>query len=199
MQEMHPNYTQLTRHNLTIPKSSQSQSQTDKDTDDDFDFVQEIVAVKEKEPQTALNSHGSVSNNANSQGAFVPPHPTTEETQAQYIQAQQQLEIVKSNIEYEDIEDSYYRESVDSLLASMEEVFLSKASTVKIGKADMPRQAVISTYLKLTKDHIDHVLDRFSTVRNPIKHVHAYMKTCLFRAYQEINPYYDNLVRQHGH
>ena len=197
MQEMHPNYTNISTTHLSVPKSSQGQSQTDKDGDGDIDVSREVEAVKEKEPPTVPTSRGSISKNTSMQSTHVPPKPTTEEAQAQYMAAQQQLEIVKENIEYDYIEEDYYRESVDSLLASMEEVFLSKESTVKIGKVDMPRQAVISTYLKLTKDHIDHVLDRFKTVRNPITHVHAYLKTCLYRAYQELDPHMRNLVTQH--
>lgn len=193
LHEVQTNKTKLSENNLSTNKSSQGQGQTNKDIDDDFDSPQTNKAVKEKEPPTVPINRGSTTHQNNK----VPPNRTTEETKAQYTKAQQQLELVKDNIEYYDIEDERYRESVDSLLASMEEVFMSNSDTVKIAKTDIPRQAVISTYLKLTRDHIDHALDRLATVRNPIKHIHAYMKTVLFRAYQEYDPYIQNLFNQH--
>ena len=180
---------------LSTTKSSQSQSQTD--TDNDTDLQRGGMAIK-KEPPTVATSRGS-RNTTQDNNAYVSSNRTTEEAQAQYEKAQQQLEIVKDNIDYYFIEDDSYQSSVDSLLASMEEVFMSNDSTIKIGKRDIPRQAVISTYLKLDTEHIDHVLNRFASVRNPIKHPHAYMKTCLYRAYQEYDTYIQNLASQHGY
>jgi hypothetical protein len=116
---------------------------------------------------------------------------------ADTVRVRRQVEAFKDNIEYEYLKVDRQEGEIDAILSCVEEIFASKTPTIRIAKTEMPREAVVSAYLKLDSEHITLVLDQLSQVKKPITHIHAYIKTCLFRAHQEIDFRYQNLYNQH--
>ena len=79
----------------------------------------------------------------------------------------------------------------DTLLTNGQDV-------VKIGKELKSRAIVKSVYLKLTRFHIEHVIERYLARRHEIRHKTNYLKTMLYTSYHEMNPHISNMVRAKG-
>jgi len=168
--------------NLTIHTVSQSQSQSQTGTGTRTNDIQKNDDEIKKEPLTHDGGNGS-----------KQTEPANAETETIVDHYKQYIEMVKNNIDYFFIDDFSKKQMVDELLQCMAEVFAEPGKRVRVAGKDMPKEMVVSTFLKLTSEHIDHVLERIATVKKPIKHTHAYIKTCLFHAPAEYETYMSNL------
>jgi hypothetical protein len=81
----------------------------------------------------------------------------------------------------------------------MLDVILTESpAIIKIGKETKSRDIVKSVYLKLTGDHIQHVIDQYKAQRHQITHKTAYLRTMLYTTYHELEPWVTNQVRADG-
>jgi len=122
---------------------------------------------------------------------------TEEEVNKRYNQAQTQMQIIKTNVEYYDIENEDYKNTVDEYLACIEEVLLTDRDKIRIARQELPRKSVISQFMKLNSLHLEHAIDKVKEQKKPIKKPQAYMLTVLYRTIQEMGTSVHNTYRQH--
>ena len=78
-------------------------------------------------------------------------------------------------------------------------IFICTAgNTVKISGEEKSRTMVISQYLKINSQDIEHVIDKYKEQRHKITHTNAYIKTMLFTVKQEAVFNVENQVRADG-
>jgi hypothetical protein len=103
------------------------------------------------------------------------------------------ISLLKENIEY-DILQTYLRpsemESIDEMIDIIVEVIVTKQDTVHIGKLDYPHQLVISRLLKITREHIDYVIECMNKTSSKINNMKSYLLTALFNAPTTMANYY---------
>lgn len=103
------------------------------------------------------------------------------------------ISLLKENIEY-DILQTYLRpsemESIDEMIDIIVEVIVTKQDTVHIGKLDYPHQLVILRLLKITREHIDYVIECMNKTSSKINNMKSYLLTALFNAPTTMANYY---------
>jgi len=108
--------------------------------------------------------------------------------------------IIKGNIDYDQIiQGNRDKELIDSLVQVMLDVILTETpKSVKIGKETKNREIVKSVYMKLTSEHIQHIIEQYKAQRHKITHTTAYLRTMLYTCFQELEPHVTNAVRADG-
>lgn len=104
------------------------------------------------------------------------------------------LEEAKKQIElkYFDSIDADAGEEIAMIIA---EVYcLRNGSDISIGGEKVPVDLVAEVYRKLTKEHVEYVLDNFRQASYQIKHVKSYLRTALYNSVFEITSHYANTV-----
>jgi hypothetical protein len=81
-------------------------------------------------------------------------------------------------------------ESIDEMIDIIVEVIVTKQDTVHIGKLDYPHQLVISRLLKITREHIDYVIECMNKTSSKINNMKSYLLTALFNAPTTMANYY---------
>lgn len=113
----------------------------------------------------------------------------TEENTSYQIDARDEIEaytlLIKENIEYE-ILKTYLRpgeiEAVDEMVDIMVEAVVTNQESMRIGKREYPYQLVKSRLLKITREHIDYVIESMDKTPSKIKNMKAYLLATLFNA-----------------
>ena len=94
--------------------------------------------------------------------------------------------LIKTNIDYDSFSDPDERKLADSLIEIILDVITTESPrTVKIGKETKSRDIVKAVYLKLTHEHIKHVIRQYRAQPRKITYKGAYMRTMLFTTYAE--------------
>lgn len=107
-------------------------------------------------------------------------------------------EIVKDNIGYSQLRDTYGRDRVDSLLSLLTDTLIGKKPYIRIGGADYPYEVVKSRLLKLDEDTVSYVFDCMDNNTSEIRNIRSYLLTSLFNAPTTIDSYYQAAVRRDG-
>lgn len=113
----------------------------------------------------------------------------TDENTSYQIDARDEIEaytsLIKENIEYE-ILKTYLRpgeiEAVDEMVDIMVEAVVTNQEAMRIGKREYPYQLVKSRLLKITREHIDYVIESMDKTPSKIKNMKAYLLATLFNA-----------------
>ena len=109
-------------------------------------------------------------------------------------------QVIQDNIEYSFFvsNKSIDLELVDELVNCMLDVICTAGDTVKIAGEEKSRAMVISQFLKINSQDIDHIIKKYKEQRHKITHTDAYLKTMLYRVKQEANFNLENQVRIDG-
>lgn len=109
-------------------------------------------------------------------------------------------EIIKENIEYEYLikQYSFRKDEIDEIVTLMTDTVSYKCETLRIGKKDVPYQDVKSRFLKLTRGHMEYVLDALGENCTKIKDSYSYNMTTLFNAPATMSNHYRALVSYHN-
>jgi hypothetical protein len=181
----------LNINNSIINKSSQSQRQTTPEERPDMtptldDEIIEPVKMDKKKMASAN----------------LPIQPYRQAEAARFSQDDYTTyrQIIQENIEYDAIASGNRdRELIDGLIQVMLDVMLTESpATVKIGKETKSIEIVKAVYLKLTSQHIEHVVEQYKAQHHQITHKTAYLRTMLYTVYQEFEAHFTNQVRADG-
>lgn len=104
-------------------------------------------------------------------------------------------EEVKENIDYEQLQERYPYDDVESLLELIVDVLCSTAETMRIGGEILPAKTVKERFRKLDGSHIEYVIDSLKQTTTKINNIRAYLLTALYNAPVTIGPYYSAAVR----
>lgn len=105
--------------------------------------------------------------------------------------------IIKENIEYDYLIQAEWikKEEIDELVTLMVDTVSYECKKMRIGGRDIPYQEVKSRFLKLTRSHIEYVLEALEANCTNIKDTYRYNLTALFNAPTTISNYYRALVK----
>jgi uncharacterized protein with HEPN domain len=181
VENFHPNDTELKEIYINETESQgQSQSQTDYDMTLTSASTNIISTEKKKPAEVKTNSQ-----------TYRKPLDIDE--------YETYKELIHEQIEYDILfQGQADEEFADSIVEVMLDVILTQNPDVKIGKEQKSRSIVKSVYMKLTGEHIQHVISQYKAQYHQITHKMAYLRTMLYTVYQEIELWVVNQVRADG-
>ena len=105
-------------------------------------------------------------------------------------------DIIQENIDYDLLldENPGEAETLEGYVELMVEVCCSKRDSIRISGNEFPTAVVKSRFLKLTKEHIDYVLESMRKNTTLIRNIKAYTLAALYNARTTISQYYASLV-----
>lgn len=104
-------------------------------------------------------------------------------------------EDIRDQIDYDLLVTPCNRPQVDELVEIMVEVAMNRGKTIKVGRdAEYPTSYVRERFEKLTKEHIEKVLDGISENTTRVYNTKAYLLAALFNVVSTIDNHYAMLV-----
>ena len=104
-------------------------------------------------------------------------------------------EDIRDQIDYDLFVTPSNRPQVDELVEIMVEVAMNRGKTIKVGRdAEYPASYVRERFEKLTKEHIEKVLDGISENTTRVYNTKAYLLAALFNVVSTIDNHYAMLV-----
>ena len=105
-------------------------------------------------------------------------------------------EIIRENIDYDILmqERPHDAEQIDGYVELMLEVCCSTRDFIRSSKEELPTGVVKARFLKLTREHIEYVMDCVSRNTTQIGNIKAYLLAALYNAPVTIGQYYTALV-----
>ena len=102
---------------------------------------------------------------------------------------------IRDQIDYDLLVTPSNRPQVDELVEIMVEVAMNRGRTIKVGRdAEYPTSYVRERFEKLTKEHIEKVLDGISENTTRVYNTKAYLLAALFNVVSTIDNHYAMLV-----
>ena len=99
-------------------------------------------------------------------------------------------DLVKENIEYDILCQTYQKEDVDGLVALMVDTICSKRKRVFVGGEPVPLEIVKSRLLKLDMTHVQYVFDCMKKNTTKVRNIKQYLLAALYNAPSTIGHYY---------
>ena len=104
-------------------------------------------------------------------------------------------EEIRDQIDYDLLVTPSNRPQVDELVEIMVEVAMNRGRTIKVGRdAEYPTSYVRERFEKLTREHIEKVLDGISENTTRVYNTKAYLLAALFNVVSTIDNHYTMLV-----
>lgn len=103
---------------------------------------------------------------------------------------------IRDNIEYDTLVSThpFDVEQIDGYVELMVEACSSTRDFIRISKEDVPTGVVKDRFLKLTREHIEYVMDCVSKNTTQIGNIKAYLLAALYNAPLTIAQYYSAQV-----
>ena len=107
------------------------------------------------------------------------------------------MEIVHEQIEYDVLVHDYRirREALDGLALLIRDVRFGNQASFRINRTDVPGNVVRSVFAKITRDHVEYVLDCMETTTTEITNIRGYLLTALYNAVLHMDSRIDAQVR----
>ena len=98
---------------------------------------------------------------------------------------------VKEQIDYDDLIKSEKTDPglLDCVVTLIEEVYMSKAQEMFIGRETHSRNEVLDRFLQLTSEHIEYVFECLNKTRSEIRNIRQYLRASLFNAPATMDAY----------
>ena len=105
-------------------------------------------------------------------------------------------EVIRENIDYDYLlqDHPHDAEQIDGYVEMIVETCCSTRDFTRISKEDVPTGVVKARFLKLTREHIEYVMDCLSRNTTQIGNIKAYLLAALYNAPVTIGQYYTALV-----
>lgn len=89
---------------------------------------------------------------------------------------------IREQIEYETLIRRYPADTLDCMVRLIADAERSAATTLRIGKEDVPRAEVLERLRALDRFHIEYILDCMEESCPSIRNIRGYLLTALYRA-----------------
>lgn len=99
-------------------------------------------------------------------------------------------QLVKENIEYDQLVDVVDKPLLDELVTIIVETVCTQRKVVRIASDDYPAEVVKSRFLKLSAEHIEYVADCFHANTSEVRNIKQYLRAMLFNAPTTMDSYY---------
>ena len=98
---------------------------------------------------------------------------------------------VREQIDYDSLIKSEKTDPglLDCVVTLIEEVYISKAPEIFIGRETHSRNEVLDRFLQLTSEHIEYVFECLSKTRSEIRNIRQYLRASLFNAPATMDAY----------
>lgn len=107
------------------------------------------------------------------------------------------MEIVHEQIDYDVLvhDRRARRETLDGLALLIRDVRFGNQSSFRINRTDVPGSVVRGVFAKITRDHVEYVLDCMDTTTTAITSIRSYLLTALYNAVLHMDSHIDAQVR----
>ena len=89
---------------------------------------------------------------------------------------------IREQIEYDCLVCDSNKKLLDEIVMIMFDVLNGKSPTVRVGKDEMPRGAVVSRFCKLNSEHIYYIFSKLDSNETKINNIKHYLITMLYNA-----------------
>jgi len=103
-------------------------------------------------------------------------------------------QIIKDNIEYDCLSQSYDVERLDEIIELMLEVVCSPKKTFRIEKTDFPAEIVKNRMMKINQFHVEYVFECMNRNTVEVRNIKNYLLTVLYNAPATMGHYYQSQV-----
>ena len=114
------------------------------------------------------------------------PTPPPQESPMTAKEIAQYRALILENIEYDQLRKQYPEAAVgdelEELVELMVDTVCARRRTTRLGGAEYPHEAVRSRMLKLSRDHLEYVLDSLHRNTTQIRNIRQYLLTALYNA-----------------
>ena len=102
-------------------------------------------------------------------------------------------EVVHENVDYEILKYGkigFEAAQIDEIIELMTDVLSSSKNTMRVSGVEVPTDIVKKRFMKITKEHIEYVIDCINHNTTKIRNIRAYMITSLYNAPATIGTYF---------
>lgn len=156
------------RREVSKPNREKSENKTSESPDSEPLEVSKPDANKKNNNQTELNEI----------------HPS--------ISMEDLTDEIREQLEYEILVERYplRRDRIDEVIRLIADTLCSRAATIRLNGADVPRDYVESRFRELSFEHVEYVFDRMDETPSDIRNIRAYLLTALYNAPVTMDSYY---------
>ena len=107
------------------------------------------------------------------------------------------MEIVHEQIEYDVLihDNRTRRDALDGLALLIRDVRFGNQASFRINRTDVPGSVVRGVFGKITRDHVEYVLDCMDTTTTAITSIRSYLLTALYNAVLHMDSHVESQVR----
>ena len=107
------------------------------------------------------------------------------------------MDVIREQIEYDAlIHDHLYRKGeLDGLVLLIRDVRYGSHASFRINRTDVPGAVVRSAFAKITREHVEYVLDCIRKTETEITSIRSYLLTALYNAVLHMDIHIDAQVR----
>ncbi|WP_331488398.1 DUF6017 domain-containing protein [Parablautia sp. Marseille-Q6255] len=105
-------------------------------------------------------------------------------------------ERIRKQIDYEVLKFDYpYDKRIEEIVGIMTDVMTSTAQVIRVNKEDKPASIVKAQFAKLSKEHVEYVLERMDETQTKARNIRAVLITALYNSVHTMSSYYGNLYQ----
>lgn len=155
--------------------------------------AEEDIEIKKEEPTSAPTKVTDVSTT----NKLSKDDDTTSSPESQPLE-KYPLNWIKERFEYNIMlhDNPSLQKDIDAIMDILYTAFNTTKSTLRINGEDKPPMVIIGKLMKLTKEDIEYVIDRFKEQADKIKNHTAYLLTMLYHAPEQRHLYEQNKLAQ---
>ncbi len=104
--------------------------------------------------------------------------------------------LIESNLEFEDLKEAHPCdiEMLDDIVHIILDTVCSSRKLIRVAGDDKPKDIVKGIFLKLTREHIEYVLECMKANTSQIRNIRQYLLATLYNAPMTMNSYYEAQV-----
>ncbi len=142
------------------------------------DLKQDFAKSENETLQSHKNELCKVSESASNKNKYI--NNNISNNQSSIIGFGRTEDEIKEQIEYDCMVCDANRRLLDEMVMIISDVLNGTSPTVRIGKDEMPRGAVVSRFCRLDSEHIYYIFSKLSANRNDIKNIKPYLISMLY-------------------
>ncbi len=100
------------------------------------------------------------------------------------------LDIVKANIDYDALVNDYEKTWLDEIVSIMADVLSSDKSTIRINKRDYPIEKVKDRFLSINSTHIEYIYFSLRENSTKVRNIRAFLITTIYRSVDTADNWY---------
>ena len=152
------------------------------------------------ESQTNYTENSSDTDMSYTDNPFSSVQKRSRRTDAKGSDAMAEYELyqnlIESNLEFDDLKEAHPCESemLEDIMHIILDTVCSSRRLIRVAGDDKPKEIVKGVFLKLTREHIEYVLECMKANTSQIRNIRQYLLAALYNAPMTMNSYYEAQV-----